>query len=122
MKPRRKLEKGERIYFEYFNGHPLSAVVDRQVLQEVYLKDSECFDPIMGNKVGNIASIHRIQVVKTFKKVKKKPLIVWLNKNDIDSFKSSNAVKTWVFTNIVPKLGEIPLRPLTKRERERWGV
>lgn len=111
---RRQLEFGEKIVFQTLIGDNVNAIVLCQTGQEVAVQISRSEPHI---------NIHRLQVRKTFKKVKKKPPILWTNKFQ-EAFIKSNLVKDHegLFWKVQKHEEDIPYRPLTAKERKKWGV
>lgn len=128
MKQRRKLEKGEKIHFHGFRDETTlyEGFVSHQEGAEVYLQESSAFevndrlDRYSAENRFRADSIHRLQVVKTFKKVKKKPLIVWTDARGL--LLAKRVSESILFTSEKTGFTCVPFRPLTKREREKWGV
>jgi sRNA-binding carbon storage regulator CsrA len=110
MSDRRQLEFGEKIVYQSLIGDNVNALVLCQTGQEVAVQISRSEPHV---------NIHRRQVVKTFKKGKKKPDIVWITYSGLLNLDAGYAV------NAYPKgvnQTDIPLRPLTDKERKKWDV
>jgi len=107
---RRQLKFGEKIKFEDIDGAVYSAIVRRQDKQYV-----EVF--VIG--INKQEEIHRRQVISVFKK-KEKPLIVSVHKSYLENAKEGVGIVSRIGASDHPDW--TCFRPLTKKERERWGV
>jgi hypothetical protein len=110
VKIRRELKVGDKVRFRDEYGEVLVGVIKQQITTLGYLV-------VVKGVTSTPSYMHRRQVISVFKK-KEKPLIVWTNDVQLDyASKNSGAIcgsKSYSWN--------IPLRPLTKKERLRWGV
>lgn len=120
MKPRRELKIGQKVRFKDKFCKEQIGYVHNIHNSHILLRLCKNNDPWF---------IHRRQVLATFKK-KDKPLIVWTIQQELDHIRNPHSSQSGIFYGVpTPETSAngkyhapVPLRPLTKREREKWGV
>ncbi|OPZ24587.1 MAG: hypothetical protein BWZ03_00062 [bacterium ADurb.BinA186] len=104
MKTRRELKVGEKVRFEDGDGVICAGVINGQLSKEIYGV----------SMTTRAVVIHRRQVLAIFKKREKPLLIVHLS--------SDAGEESGMWTKKVVGRYFVPYRPLTAKERKKWGV